>query len=136
MTEDEMKTKWCPFSRYVIDAQLFASGNRFDGAGGRSIGSLAQMSCLCLGSRCSAWQWTGTATESTSTRGPDIAHVPYPDGVWPDGAGWMRVNSSEDGKLITGSNGEGDPYHQVWTRPRPDGTRTGICGLVNPERKS
>ena len=56
MKEDEAKTKWCPYSRYVIDSANYASGNRFDGGDESSTGSMAQKGCLCLGSRCMAWR--------------------------------------------------------------------------------
>lgn len=40
MTEDEAKTKWCPFAR-VVD-----SARGTDGEGAR-----------CIGSACMAWRW-------------------------------------------------------------------------------
>jgi len=48
MTEKEAKTKWCPFSRYVLDAEGFASGNRFDGKS-------PDVACCCLGIGCMMW---------------------------------------------------------------------------------
>jgi len=100
MTEDEAKTKRC------CDGEKTATGK-------------------CEGSTCMAWRWIGVASESTSTTGPDYAHYPLPEGE-----GWTHTFSSEDGQLLTGADYEGGPYRQVWTRPRPDGTRTGVCGLV------
>lgn len=53
MTEDEAKTRWCPFVRNVIDSADYAAGNRFD----TSSESLQQMT-RCIGSGCMAWRWT------------------------------------------------------------------------------
>ncbi len=121
MTEDEMKTKWCPHVRLAAPV-----GSEAQGTAGNRYGDDHGKNFCCIGSACSQWQWTGIATESIYTHGPDIAHVPLPEGE-----GWLRTFSSENGWLITGSNGDGATYDQVWTRPRPDGTRTGVCGLVN-----
>lgn len=59
MTEEEAKTKWCPFARFVIDAQtVFPTGNRFDGQGGTSRTAVeASEQCHCIGSACMAWRW-------------------------------------------------------------------------------
>ena len=105
MTEDEAKTKYC-----------HNAGNQT---------RCANQDGRCIGSECMAWVWTGVATESIQTSGPDYAHYAVPEGE-----GWVHTFSDEKGQLITGSQGEGGPYYQVWTRPRPDGTRTGGCGLV------
>ena len=61
MTEDEAKTKWCPFARSMVtidghaDAAktvktgpiAVASANRFEG----------NLMALCVGSGCMAWRW-------------------------------------------------------------------------------
>ena len=53
MTEEEAKTKWCPFAR----SRIFASetiGNRpFPGTGPED---LPHAECLCFGSMCAAWR--------------------------------------------------------------------------------
>lgn len=57
MTEDEAKTKWCPFAR--------VSANHGDSASNRSVGlddGLGQEPHLfqasrCVGSACMAWRW-------------------------------------------------------------------------------
>lgn len=47
MTEEEAKTKWCPFAR------VGSEGNRaFD------VGNTIQADCHCIGSACMAWRWT------------------------------------------------------------------------------
>lgn len=53
MTEDEAKTKWCPFAR-VTDVISSGGGNRWDG-GGNPYG--APIGYLCIGSACMAWRW-------------------------------------------------------------------------------
>lgn len=47
MTEDEAKTKWCPFSRVET----------FDAQGGLSGGNRGGGITSCLGSACMAWRW-------------------------------------------------------------------------------
>lgn len=47
MTEDEAKTKWCPFA--------IASGKRF--AINRAPEGEINNSCKCLGTACMAWRW-------------------------------------------------------------------------------
>lgn len=53
MTEEEAKTKWCPFAR-VVDRQveLTAAANRWYG------NAFSSNSC-CIGSACMAWRWDG-----------------------------------------------------------------------------
>jgi hypothetical protein len=62
MTEDEAKTKWCPFARGIIEH----GGNRMAyGAGEPALPDEAQveygaeMADLfpCIGSACMAWRW-------------------------------------------------------------------------------
>lgn len=48
MTEDEAKTKWCPFVR-VHGGDL--SFNRYAAADNPAF------NCTCLGSACMAWRW-------------------------------------------------------------------------------
>lgn len=50
MTEDEAKTKWCPFSRVSKDGTA-PSCNRGNDEGKTPVGS------DCIGSRCMAWRW-------------------------------------------------------------------------------
>lgn len=60
MTEDEAKTKWCPFARVVPtteaggvipEAAQSAGYNRGSAVLGPPLGT------LCLASRCAAWRW-------------------------------------------------------------------------------
>jgi hypothetical protein len=58
VTEDQAKTKWCPFARYVIDAQtVFPTGNRFEGQETSQVPNEAAKGCLCIASDCMAWRW-------------------------------------------------------------------------------
>ena len=52
MTEDEAKTKWCPFARVTIRDDIADSWNRFeDGIEAAVDGS------HCIASNCMAWRW-------------------------------------------------------------------------------
>ena len=73
MTEDEAKTKWCPFVRWAgstdkpIDARAFGNNRgRID---------KNQHNPHCIGSACMTWRWD-------ETRNPDGSHVDkeYRDG--------------------------------------------------------
>ena len=103
MIEDEAKTKRC--------CSGAAAHKMHDG--------------MCSGSACMAWQWNGLATESQITTGETST-----DCQRPDGEGWIAVNYSENG-YVSGCQSDDAPYSQVWSRTRLDGTRTGVCGLVN-----
>lgn len=57
MTEDEAKTKWCPFVRHSDgNAGVFNSGNRSEDPINISH-SGGQFGCVCIGSECMAWRW-------------------------------------------------------------------------------
>jgi hypothetical protein len=61
MTEDEAKTKWCPFARVVMASskQAFNAGNRvaiMHDSGAIEINENPTHSC-CIASACMAWQW-------------------------------------------------------------------------------
>ena len=53
MTEDEAKTKWCPFARVAYDG---FNGNRFCAEEHNRI-ALNPASSRCIGSNCMAWRW-------------------------------------------------------------------------------
>lgn len=62
MTEDEAKTKWCPFVRMMISARgsdLYGPFNRMivDKETAKVDNSIA-----CIGSICMAWRWTHPIT--------------------------------------------------------------------------
>jgi hypothetical protein len=60
MTEEEAKTKWCPFARLTFSTEGFAAGNRFDDC------AWAEKRALCIGSACMAWRWGDNAETSGS----------------------------------------------------------------------
>lgn len=67
MTEDEAKTKWCPFAR-VLSSLQHGIGNRDVRGGSYSPGA------LCIASACMAWRWdvegaTANETHYSSTHG-------------------------------------------------------------------
>jgi hypothetical protein len=53
MTEDEAKTKWCPFTR-VMNINGQGGGNRWDKSGAPAH---SPNNSLCIGSACMAWRW-------------------------------------------------------------------------------
>lgn len=54
MTEDEAKTKWCPFSRYLSEG---AGVNRWkQSAPPEEPHALNPVPCRCIGSDCMAWR--------------------------------------------------------------------------------
>jgi len=76
LTEEEAKTKWCPFARGALAHVMSKSGDeQFEqlaiqpGTGYNRIQRSSQdrtetqtgmpMSCCCLGSACMAWRWRG-----------------------------------------------------------------------------
>jgi hypothetical protein len=61
MTEDEAKTKWCPFA--------MAPGASF--ALNRGPEGVANGRCMCLASACMAWRWDADAwTLAFDDKGP------------------------------------------------------------------
>jgi hypothetical protein len=63
MTEEEAKTKWCPFVRHTRETDVcFASTNRGD------IRTTAELNFKCLGSACMAWRWEDEAEEVATDR--------------------------------------------------------------------
>jgi len=55
MTEDEAKTKWCPFIRETEHPDGVLQTNRSD---------LSRGSWNCIGSACMAWRWKMTWDET------------------------------------------------------------------------
>lgn len=62
MTEDDARTKWCPFARVPdgggVTGALTAS-NRHAGqkAGGDGKPRILRGNAMCIGSECMAWRW-------------------------------------------------------------------------------
>lgn len=61
MTEEEAKTKWCPFVRVAGPMQSEAEGtsyNRWPPSDGTTKAMLSEhVITLCIGSACMAWRW-------------------------------------------------------------------------------
>ncbi len=69
MTEDEAKTKWCPFARTLRQdleeaptERWFGPFNRYmcEGDEDDTVSALSQ-GCLCIASACMAWRWKTVA---------------------------------------------------------------------------
>ena len=60
MTEEEAKTKWCPFARVMISADS-DGGGAFAVKGPIALGSAnrfkANERAACIASECMAWRW-------------------------------------------------------------------------------
>ena len=64
VTEEEAKTKWCPFARVPVGTETleWVVGNRANqtGPGGLYKGS------KCIASQCMAWRWAGERLDAAS----------------------------------------------------------------------
>jgi hypothetical protein len=77
VTEDEAKTKWCPFARQMVSLEKGGipmsgfSANRFN----------EDRVATCLGSACMAWRWHGyeATVFRLNARGEDAYHFPVID---------------------------------------------------------
>lgn len=105
MTEEEAKTKWCPFARVLVEsaeeetASPVAGANRLETRGSGEP-DLEWKTPRCIGSACMAWRWT--------ERGRVEALAP--------GAGRYRMYAREN-----------DVPLGYQKRPVPD---EGYCGLA------
>jgi hypothetical protein len=63
MTEDEAKTKWCPFYRLIPETEFD------EGLDNRLIGLKEEnlLSSRCLASECMAWRWDTLIADQGST---------------------------------------------------------------------
>lgn len=77
MTEEEAKTKWCPFSRVVgreVDSnELSSASNRYAMTDYFPLGS------HCIGSSCMAWRWVYSDPNEAKTKGGIL----LPHSQWP-----------------------------------------------------
>jgi len=111
-TEDEAKTKWCPFVRYATSEEDENASNRWRRAP-EDIDSPPQIlnppACRCIGSACMAWRWAESATVREHKLGLAM----------PEGEGWR------DEGLAWSSDAE-----REWSRSFPRLNRSGHCGLA------
>ena len=71
MTEEEAKTKWCPFIRFSpCEDSQFTLTNRGVGLGVRERGDIWAYETRCLGSACMAWCWDVEMSRSD----PEVDH--------------------------------------------------------------
>lgn len=61
MTEEEAKTKWCPFARQDTRGGVTSYG----GEGS----STYPVKCMCIASACMAWRWEFKKADGTGTIG-------------------------------------------------------------------
>lgn len=55
-TEEQAKTKWCPYSRVMVDQDVEVSVNR-------SVrGGEPDPDCMCVATGCMAWRWVVDAS--------------------------------------------------------------------------
>lgn len=122
-TEEQAKTKWCPFARVAVEGYP-ASGDPLAIHSGSvasvnrdspSANTVPTAHCYCIGSACMAWRWNESDVEAVgffrrrTTNDPPsttglIAREPPPGTE-----GWMKTEFG-------------------WERERPD--RKGHCGLA------
>lgn len=110
MTEDEAKTKWCPFAR-----DCNTGGNRVRYGGDEpddAYGREAARDMPCIGSACMAWRL------GEPESGPVVERRPARSGTSrPEGEGWGYVSPGEN------PQGGAD-----WVRREV--IRHGFCGLA------
>lgn len=111
MTEDEAKTKWCPFARMKMADRMQGNSpvcvepqttfNRI-AVNGRAEPMLASQS-LCLGSQCMAWRWI---------KSPDI--VRELKEMWRESTPPERHHEADSLSPMgfCGLAGQHDPYQQ------------------------
>ena len=101
LTEEEAKTKWCPFARYSSKEEGWKRGiNRWVGDDSQFNPVPAQ----CIASECMAWRWNNAALSLV-------------EGEEPEGSGWEK--SGKPFGFVPGGQ-----TSQRWIR------RQGYCGLA------
>lgn len=72
-TEEEAKTKWCPFARtatFETQSAVSESAATFNRPWS---GSIAQEDCSCIASECMAWRWDGVRGDDDNND-PVVGH--------------------------------------------------------------
>lgn len=104
LTEDEAKTKWCPFARMLLVDEI--NGTRhattpaisgFNRTGVQGCGSNSdQAESRCVGSACMAWRWSvrpGLYDKDNPENGPLERGVTYAPHEWfrKEGSGYCGL---------------------------------------------
>lgn len=113
-TEEEARTKWCPFDRTYLVAQIEIDAGE----------------CRCIASECMAWRWGDQQTIQRRVKKADDEHADYltarfkgggaGDTFEFDGHRWQYVHTSFD------DDGEFDTI----SRPNLTASSLGFCGLA------
>lgn len=56
MTEEDAKTKWCPFSRYLAARKVGEMAAHLPAAVNRGHYGAPEVGTMCIGSACMAWR--------------------------------------------------------------------------------
>lgn len=70
MTDDEAKTKWCPFVRYSASSSSYPTANRWkQSAPPEEPHALNPVPCRCIAADCMAWRWCESAKAGADEHG-------------------------------------------------------------------
>lgn len=98
MTEDEAKTKWCPFARVAGPMATEAEGtsyNRWPSSDGTTDAMLSENRItLCIGSACMAWR---EREEKTERRNTPLGEMPVPTLEQFEAEGWRKIRPQPRG---------------------------------------
>ena len=104
LTEDEAKTKWCPFARVIADGtgNFYASGNRVKNHANWPVETkLNPETARCIGSACMAWR----SVPAVDTRERALYSRRTGErttAAFGDDADWRLVNPNEPEPLPAG----------------------------------
>jgi hypothetical protein len=116
LTEEEAKTKWCPFARLSIGKDL-AAPNR---------GPSVEEKCRCIGSACMAWR-----RERTTPRDIQSFLVPGDWDFTPPMAEKAAAQAMAEGYVASGINTSIHGQPKLWVRLASiDDHPRGFCGLA------
>lgn len=114
MTEDEAKTKWCPFARVDATSEtngmvtgVFGGGNRIILPGNTPV--LSPSEARCIGSACMAWRMN-----------EGFHYVPNTALDYPGGLAQLAANMTAAGYTL-------DDRRMWWSKPHAP---SGYCGLA------
>lgn len=120
MTEDEAKTKWCPFARVAVYTRGGFASDRSDpvvvNRDSTDTRTSPDGATGCLGSGCMAWRWTDLYSE------PDVrvsVSVARQDKLW---RGWTAADEAPD---LDGD--DSNNFIVRLLRPAPSDGRCGIA---------